>query len=731
MGKDSSPLMKGAKTIGVSFAKPKLKASKMSFVRAKKAQAIKAEDLKGPETVSTGSLAATLSETNRILVEIQNQLAIDFANRIAEKKGVLELSRKQVRKKKLGEKEQFVEKGKKLEKQSSIFGSKVLKPIKSIFDKLIDFLTIVGGGIILNAAWEWLQDEKNRENLIKVFTFLKNYWKEILIGILTLKVIEKIVKLARFAKRLKNLFSRLGKLGPRGGTGRGAKPGSPEFCNGVVNCITKNATSVAQDLFNNATFNQKLDSRIKSFIPSPTGVTPTGQTPKREEQGGQQQEQPTAQSNPIGTFFSNRFNELMNPKPISDAIPGFESLNQMMVNAFGLPETGPGSLSDSIDLSTMMMGGGGGTMLQMGPQVGKIGLPLLSRIPLLRNLFKPKAVAPAMGAADDAARAAKGSAVKSADDAFSATDDIVAQLDDVEIPDDILKQITKTLDADDLARSLQTDDGVRTGKEILDYLLKEGYEPGNIKTTEQLVDAYNSIRKLTRTPVGKAKGGTIRASQGMTVPGRGSGTIDSVHAMLAPGEEVIKTQSANMFRPVLKDINDNAGRMFIAFRDGVNRMRMNNDLQAEQTNRSLMLFGKFKELLDGQIQKIESKQFVDAAKTLLVGNTTAQRSSTQNLLNVSSNETQTQNPVLKVSLNAPTQNLNQYNHRRSTTTGGEGSIQTLSMNLPGSIVDARTPVQAQPEEQPRDSSSTDIMISPVDSNNPFFDRSSSAYGVVL
>ena len=85
MGKDSSPLMKGAKTIGVSFAKPKLKASKMSFVRAKKAKAIKAEDLKGPETVSTESLATTLTETNRILVEIQNQLAIDFANRIAEK----------------------------------------------------------------------------------------------------------------------------------------------------------------------------------------------------------------------------------------------------------------------------------------------------------------------------------------------------------------------------------------------------------------------------------------------------------------------------------------------------------------------------------------------------------------------------------------------------------------------------------------------------------------------
>ena len=30
-------------------------------------------------------------------------------------------------------------------------------------------------------------------------------------------------------------------------------------------------------------------------------------------------------------------------------------------------------------------------------------------------------------------------------------------------------------------------------------------------------------------------------------------------------------------------------------------------------------------------------------------------------------------------------------------------------------MDARTPVQAQPEEQPRDSSSTDIIILPMDS----------------
>ena len=60
---------------------------------------------------------------------------------------------------------------------------------------------------------------------------------------------------------------------------------------------------------------------------------------------------------------------------------------------------------------------------------------------------------------------------------------------------------------------------------------------------------------------------------GGTVFGQGSQTVDSVPAMLAPGEEVIRSASANIFRPVLKDINDNAGRMFVAFRDGVNLMK--------------------------------------------------------------------------------------------------------------------------------------------------------------
>ena len=173
--------------------------------------------------------------------------------------------------------------------------------------------------------------------------------------------------------------------------------------------------------------------------------------------------------------------------------------------------------------------------------------------------------------------------------------------------------------------------------------------------------------------------------------------------------------------------------MFTAFRDGVNLMKENNDLQAQETNRSLTLFEKFKELLDGQVQKREREKAREALNSMMLvsNNTTAQRNSTQNLLNVSSNQSQPQNQFLKVSLTPPNENLNQYNHRRrTTTTGGEG-VQTVVASLPGTVVDARTPVQAQPEEQPRDSSSTDIIILPMDSDNPFFGRSSSAYGVVL
>ena len=85
--------------------------------------------------------------------------------------------------------------------------------------------------------------------------------------------------------------------------------------------------------------------------------------------------------------------------------------------------------------------------------------------------------------------------------------------------------------------------------------------------------------KIDKDNLGFNRGGTvpgsaISASNGMTVPGRGSRNVDSVNAMLAPGEEVIRTASAMLFRPLLKDINDNAGRLWTAFSMGINKLLM-------------------------------------------------------------------------------------------------------------------------------------------------------------
>ena len=71
---------------------------------------------------------------------------------------------------------------------------------------------------------------------------------------------------------------------------------------------------------------------------------------------------------------------------------------------------------------------------------------------------------------------------------------------------------------------------------------------------------------------GKIDKNNLGFNRGGTVPGRGSRNVDSVNAMLAPGEEVIRTASAMLFRPLLKDINDNAGRLWTAFTMGINKL---------------------------------------------------------------------------------------------------------------------------------------------------------------
>ena len=753
MGKDSSPLMKGAKTIGVSFAKPKLKASKMSFVRAKKAKAIKAEDLKGPETVSTGSLATTLTETNRILVEIQNQLAIDFANRIAEKKSILQLSRKQVRKKKLIAKEDFVERGKGLVQNIKDFGKKVLSPVKGIFDKIIDFLTIIGTGIALNAAFEWLSDKENREKLVRIFNFLRDHWKTLLAIVIGGKILGLLLKLkglfslARsLTRRLKDLFGKNGKF----------KPGSQDFCRGVLSCVTSLLPAIIAGLLASAAFIGGLKPQLGIPSNSPTGTPvptgPTGPTVPTPEP-------PITATEPEVPWWQTDLAQFLGYGAL--ALGATAAIVPALANLF----TGP---------ADEMAAAAGATSAYAR------AMQALSRLRGIAPKVKPPTAPPPVApAASSAARsftrpptatppAQPPAAATGLGRAAPTTADLQAPL--LRAP----RVISKTSPVKP------------TTSTQVNYVdaIKQTYQAAKNKNftyeqaIKQLKDVFGNsdIDKLIQ------QGALKKFSRGGTIPGKGPTNVDSVPAILAPGEEVIKTSSANMFRPVLKDINDNAGRMFLSFKSGVEQQARNFGLQQEETTRSVSLFKKFGDLIENQVKKLELKQLEkgegivellnilvndqsqDEPQITLASNnssiTQPQASFMSNTSGIFTPQTETfikamrmiseehennkpklelvgQQPVGQQPVRLETvpfkPEIQTYTHRRTTSeSSGEGSIETMSVNLPPTVIQGPgQQQQAQPQEQPSESASPDILIAPMDLDNPFFARSSSAYGVDL
>ena len=174
----SSSVLRGVST--TTAAAPKLRKTRFSFLKPK----ISADNLK--TEASSVSVEQSLAETNRILVEIQKQLSLDFANRIAEEKDILDKTKKEESKKKFAAREKSVEGLKKIGGAVGGVVNKVSAPIKSVFDKIKEFFGLILTGIVVNKAFDWLQKEENRQKLDRIFEFVGKYWKEIagiLIGI--------------------------------------------------------------------------------------------------------------------------------------------------------------------------------------------------------------------------------------------------------------------------------------------------------------------------------------------------------------------------------------------------------------------------------------------------------------------------------------------------------------------------------------------------------------------
>ena len=132
-------------------------------------------------------LNTTLEETNRILVEIQKQLAYDFAMRAVEEKKEAEDEKEKTSKSRFKREETALEKSAKNIVVNTVKSAtkKIVSPIGNIFQKLLAFIGILGKGIATNAVFEFFKDEENQKKITKFFNILKENW-QLLVKILEL-----------------------------------------------------------------------------------------------------------------------------------------------------------------------------------------------------------------------------------------------------------------------------------------------------------------------------------------------------------------------------------------------------------------------------------------------------------------------------------------------------------------------------------------------------------------
>lgn len=192
-----------------ALSKLQLKKSSFSFIKKSPlTETVENNNILKPLEVTRNDalLTDTLLETNRILVEIQKQLAFDFASRIVEEKETLKKFKEEKSRKKFKLKENVLESAKKI--GSGLFNqvNQILEPTKSIFQKIIDFFGIILTGIAVNAAFKWLENPENRKKLSELFEFLTKNWKVILGLLGTAYILRLLYGVYRVSKLVFNIL---------------------------------------------------------------------------------------------------------------------------------------------------------------------------------------------------------------------------------------------------------------------------------------------------------------------------------------------------------------------------------------------------------------------------------------------------------------------------------------------------------------------------------------------
>ena len=426
----------------------------------------------------------TLVETNNILVEIQKQLAFDYAMKIAEEKELIKSAKAAESRRKFAAKEKSVEAVKKI--GGAIGGTigKIAAPVKGIFDKIKEFFGLILTGIVTNVAFTWLAKEKNRKWLGDVFNFIGTTIPYLLAGFLGFKLIKWGTRLFRIGRFLWRLPGRILQVfGLRSASAVSATS------SGGGGGLFRNAAGQRRGL----TLGKATQSRV---VPGKFNVA-----------GGAIRENVD-----VITREKNLFNRTLQRMEVSSKMFGRDFLK--VIGA------GPGKK----------------TLVR---SLLKFARPILKRIPIVGALID-FALSVAMG--ENIGRAAFG--------AIGAA----------------LLGAIGTFLGGPIGTFIGGLAGDWAGRQLYDLFF------GNSKSKDVAEQQQKDATKTGRVDLDSVD--PNKFSRGGTVPGRGSGIIDSVRALLAPGEEVIKTASAMLFRPLLKDINDNAGRLWTAFSMGINKLMM-------------------------------------------------------------------------------------------------------------------------------------------------------------
>ena len=605
-----------------------------------------------------------LEESNKLLSQIRKQLSLDYDERIKERNENLRLSKKRIAKNKINEKEKRIE-----SRGKSLIGSAlntVIAPAKSIFQRILDFLSVIITGIVLNTAFKWLSKKENQEKLEQFFNFLKDYWKELLVVFGAIKLFGLVRKLYKIGRGLRSLFKNRLK------TPRVQPPKFPldDLCAKLPLCIkdpSPDLTSALEAQMQAAIsktdykpiftgiFNgllglgsiEILKELIKISNPlfelAKASESTTSSSPLKSEETSPKEEVTKSEPTPLEIIRRKAIpvgvQEYVNPllkKYYNDRTMFGQTRTQSVQTPMGQLIVEPTSKSIFAGDDTPKF-----RFISKEEQDYKAQqTQLMLDNPWIKTFFGAQTALdyagmvmtgrPGMGVRPKSPftslRSANLSKFKVA--VRNRLGKLKLKLPDRQA-DRIVEAAAKEVQSPEFHRAI-LQQRAKEGKLVVDenVVLDEALKrliqrelsgtsggdlflgaPKEVKQQLERMYANNPVEKVNVQPE------TQFRSKGGTVFGSGSQTVDSVPAMLAPGEEVIRSSAANLFRPLLKDINDNAGRLWKQFTEAtINQEKIN--AVTRRSNRVFKdLITEFTELFDEEKREISKKKRKERAKT--------------------------------------------------------------------------------------------------------------------